>query len=142
MFVNPAPKDFTSTAKKDVLSENTAPGTDISIEKRALWWLLNGETGTSSKTICATMLGMIYAAKDSIYYCYPLDPSDFRRCKLLLDLIPEWRTELSRVAQEFPGWGALVAHWGELESLYDEECHKKSAPKLYKRIQELLGLKM
>lgn len=51
---------------------------------RIAYWLANGETGLSSKTI-AFYLG--YGIKPDIVR-YPHDVSDFRRCVQLLDFVP------------------------------------------------------
>lgn len=109
------------------------------IEQRALWWISNGETGISSKTIWSVMMRTAEPHSKDAWgrYRYPLDPSDFRRCRLLLDLIPEWRERLQEVADMFPTWQGLVDNWGELDALYDEEAAQNNAPKLYKRMQDL-----
>jgi hypothetical protein len=126
----------------------------MSVKRRALWWLLNGERGDSSETICAVMLRLVDEEKKErshshhpaprhsghSRYGHPHDPWDFRRCIILLELIPEWRPKLHRVARAFPTWNNLVAHWDELEALYAEEQFHEKMPKLYNRIQELTGL--
>jgi hypothetical protein len=98
-------------------------------------WLLNGETGVSSKTICAVMTGSVAHYND-----VPHDPSDFGRCYKLLALFPEWRARLHEVAEKFPMWGPMVEAWDELTALYEEETKSKSgkAPKLYDRMQVLI----
>ncbi|HAM42116.1 MAG TPA: hypothetical protein DCP69_12515 [Candidatus Omnitrophica bacterium] len=69
----------------------------------------------------------------------PYDPSDFGRCHRLLQLIPEWRANLGKVAEIFPGWKPMVDAWGELEDLWEEELPKGKLPKLYERIQGLVN---
>lgn len=54
------------------------------IEDKIAWWLANGETGVSSKTM-AFYLG--YGIRPKIEG-YPHDVSDFRRCFLLLETVP------------------------------------------------------
>src|SRR5690348_9121224 len=48
----------------------------------AMWWVRNGEHGTSSKTMFKYLSGsnMMHIERDS----HPIDPDDFRRCYLLL----------------------------------------------------------
>lgn len=119
-------------------------------EQRVILWLLLGRTGISSKTIVYALTGiniesfikrgvsiMIF---DQPRFDVPWDPSDFRRCHLLLELFPEWRARLPEVAEKFPKWKPLVDAWDELESLYAEEITRKdgTAPKLYARMKELL----
>ena len=97
-------------------------------------WLLNGNTGVSSKTICAVMNGCTYNYAD-----VPHDPSDFERCYQLLALFPEWRARLHEVADQFPIWGPMIAAWDELTALYEEERKLgPSAPKLYARMRQLV----
>lgn len=98
-------------------------------------WLLGGDTGISSKTICAVITGSKMKDPD-----VPHDPADFGRCYRLLALFPEWRTRLHEVSEQFPIWGPLVEAWDELTVLYEEETKNKSgmAPKLYDRMQELI----
>ncbi len=103
----------------------------------ALQWLLGGDTGMSSKTICAVMAG----AKTPPY-CgdVPGDPDDFGRCYRLLKLIPTWRERLQEVADRHKEWGPLVREWTELERMYEaEETRRQATPKtLYRRMQELI----
>jgi hypothetical protein len=67
----------------------------------------------------------------------PHDPSDFWRCKQLLDLIPEWRSQLDRVAAEVPAFSPFVERWDEMEKLYEEEAPTGRCLKLYKLMQQL-----
>src|SRR4051812_16275735 len=60
----------------------------------ALRWLLSDDTGTSSKTLCAHMLGI-----DTLrYQSPPSDRADRGRCIRLLQLIPEWQARLDELA--------------------------------------------
>ena len=103
----------------------------------ALQWLLGGDTGISSKTICAVMAGA-----ETPKYCgdVPGDPDDFGRCYRLLKLIPTWRDRLQEVADRHKEWGPLVREWAELERMYEaEETRRQATPKtLYRRMQELI----
>jgi hypothetical protein len=103
------------------------------IEQRANDWLLNGETGLSSETICRFMLG-----KHNADPSHPYDPSDLRRCILLLDRIPEWQPRMAEM-QAVPGWERLALEWERVVSLLREECpdFKGSAPKTYDLIKQL-----
>lgn len=62
--------------------------------ERACKWLLSGETGSSSETICAIMTGNI-----PVYKSVPSDSSDFGRCYTLLKLIPEWIDRLGELKE-------------------------------------------
>ena len=76
-------------------------------------WLFGNDTGISSKTLLAAMLGEDYEQAD-----VPLDAADFGRCWRLLALFPDWRARLHEVPKRFPKWGPMVAIWPELETLY------------------------
>ena len=97
-------------------------------------WISNGDTGLSSETIWRVLTGWVGTAQ--WYPSVPLDPSDFGRCYRLLYVMPSWRARLSEVSQTYPEWERLVDVWDELTALYKEELPKKTAPKLYARIQE------
>jgi hypothetical protein len=98
-------------------------------------WMVGPDTGTSSMTICRVALGEIPTRPNP-----PIDPDDFGRCYRLLKLFPHFRARLSDVAAQYPAWGPLVREWDALTSLYEEELKSPSgmAPKLYKRMQDLL----
>lgn len=105
-------------------------------------WALRGEVGISSATLLFAITGF-----DSNYndHCdTPSDPSDFRRCYLLLKAFPELRPQIHMVAEKYPAWKALVEHWEELEKLLASEVgdiakwEKGAASKTYARMKELL----
>lgn len=101
------------------------------IEHRIRWWRDYGERGISSNTIFSAFMG--YRMVDA---CYPFDPDDFRRCKQLLDLIPEWRSDLGKVSTAYPWFAPMIEAWDEIESLFVEEVSKgRIAPKCYERMQ-------
>ena len=102
------------------------PPVSASLESRIAWWRERGAVGTSSETIMAAMTGLGCRTYD-----YPYDPDDYRRCRLLFDLIPEWRPEIWKVALRFPWMAPFVAAWDEFDRLWDEEAASGKAPKLY-----------
>lgn len=109
-----------------------------SIHQRAAEWIIRGETGASSETIWAVMMGAVTDENlSAACFSPPRDPSDFRRCRLLLELIPEWRPRLGEVADLFPEWSGLVKAWDELDALYDEEATQDRVLRLYYRMKEL-----
>lgn len=111
-----------------------APPLSKSIIDRAAWWFERGETGISSLTIYVAMAGGYRADHDCNWPC---DPSDFRRCKQLLDLIPEWRADLSKVTARFPWFKPFEDNWGEFERLYAQEHKFDVAPRLYKEMKRV-----
>lgn len=108
----------------------------MSIQERVIKWLLSGDTGSSSKAICAHMIGS--GSGDG--YSYPSDPSDLGRCLRLLELIPEWKPRIAEMAQYSPGWAGLLAEWDVLTELMANEVgihweKGKSAPETYKAMK-------
>lgn len=102
-------------------------------------WIVGDDTGISSKTIWAVMMG-----KEPTYYLgadAPYDAGDFGRCYRLLNEMPSWRARLPEVAAKYLVWAPLVAAWDELTSLYETDIqkHKGFAPNLDRRISELRG---
>ena len=109
-------------------SYDDAPPLTTSIQDRATWWKERGEVGVSSETIwCA----FTQSSDPRFGACYPYDPDDYRRCKLLLDLIPEWRTTLIVVVARFPWFNPFADRWDEFDRLWAIESPKKTCPKLY-----------
>lgn len=93
----------------DLYGDYTAEVLSLPQQWREQMWLANGETGISSKTIYAVLTG---TDEDTVFntspswwrHDVPHDPSDFRRCYLLLRFIPEWKPRLHEVAERFPKW--------------------------------------
>lgn len=68
-----------------------------SVEVRALFWALIGESGTSSKALAKHMTG--FGAEGAFGFMPPSDSSDRRRCIRLLELIPEWLPRLKEMVK-------------------------------------------
>jgi hypothetical protein len=105
------------------------------VDERAWAWFQGSDTGTSSMTIWSVMTGLAVRHTD-----VPHDPDDFGRCYRLLQRFPEWSTRLDEVAAKFPAWGPLVRAWPELTRRYERALARnlKRAPKMYRRIRELV----
>jgi hypothetical protein len=115
----------------------------------AVEWLLSGDTGISSETICMVMTGS--RTPERWWSCdTPHDPSDFGRCYRLLLRFPEWRSRLPEVAQRLPKWGPMVEAWDELTALYERLCepdgryttesyerNRQAAKTMYERMKKL-----
>lgn len=116
-----------------------ASGTKLSMA--ASQWLASGERGISSNTMFTRLTGVNAIRRDS--RGYPHDPDDLRRCRLLLEQVPELRDRVSEMAEESPEWARLVARWDEVCALMDEETPKwrdreGTASRTYDRMKELL----
>lgn len=98
-------------------------------------WFESWDTGVSSLTIFSVFKGYGRPEQPDV----PHDPADFGRCYRLLKVAPGWRDRLSEVAARYPAWTPLATHWDELTKLYEEELPTGKAPKLHKRMRELLG---
>ncbi len=132
----------------DIYGNYTAVTLARPVLKRAVAWLRWGEVGLSSKTIwdCLAPKELrlnpfrkehVEPSRPSV----PCDISDFRRCWLLLRLIPEWQTRLNEVAEKHPAWKALVEHWNELEKLYIKEREQGYSKTFNDRLHEVMGWK-
>lgn len=68
-----------------------------SIDKRALYWALSGDTGISSEAIANHMTGNTKAGRFG--FQPPSDAADRARCIRLLELIPEWIPQLKEMVR-------------------------------------------
>jgi hypothetical protein len=89
------------------------------------WWM-GTDVGKSSATIFGVMCQKWPDAREFGDGCYPLDASDFGRCKRLLDMFPEWRGRLHDVAEAYPktAWPSIIARWSEIENSLTAEQNK------------------
>jgi len=103
--------------------------------ERAMLWRNGYDTGSSSETIWAVMMGVPMK-----HNSYPLDVSDFGRCYRLLKWMPAWRPRLPEVAVVHgKEWVGLVAAWDEITAAYEEEKSEANCPKTYALIKRALG---
>lgn len=110
----------------------------LSVEARASLWMMQGETGMSSKAIWSMM--MTGTAKNH----FPYDPDDFSRCYKLLKAIPEWRKRMDAMRPISSAWNNLVEHWDELTAMFEEnertEWKKSKKIGMYERMNELITM--
>lgn len=107
--------------------------------ERAMWWIANGETGSSSKTMWNCLLG-----NKDFPVNHPYDPDDFKRCYKLLEAVPEWKDKryLIRMKPLSKAWSNLIDNWNTLTEMYEEnmrtnwENHKKIG--MYELMQKLI----
>ncbi len=119
----------------------------ITLSDKANEWLKSGEQGLSSKSIFSHLTGLnILGDYWSTWgFATPSDPPDLRRCRLLLDAVPEFRDRFQEMRTASRKWAIAVEHWDELCALFDQEAPNWatreiwSAPKTYERM-EAIGL--
>lgn len=106
-------------------------------------WLAKGERGMSSESIVERLTGVPVGSRSR--YAWPHDPSDFRRCELLLRAVPQAREHFHLMADVSPTWARLVDAWDELVALGEEEApgvfdgaRGGKAPRLFARMTELI----
>ena len=98
-------------------------------------WFVNGETGNSSQTLALWLSECKRANRVS----FPYDPSDFRRCLLLLDSVPELRKNLATLPALSPEWAAIYQNWEALETTLREELAAGNrAPRTYRLLKQVL----
>jgi len=85
---------------------------------KELTWINGADTGISSKTIWAVMMDVV---AENGWYGTPSDGADFGRCYRLIELVPEWKSQLYKVSDRFPEWRPLVDQWDLLEDSYKED---------------------
>lgn len=105
-------------------------------------WLRTGERGVSSNCIVEVMEGFPIGTLTGRWPTrHPHDPSDLRRCILLVDAVPGYRDRLSEMALVSREWAAIVNHWDELVTLLREEIGVDlgygHARRTYDRMHEL-----
>ena len=120
-----------------------AGGGPVNVPDSVVLWLANGECGSSSRFMVAHLFGLetrnksVWRGKE-----HPLDPSDFRRCQLLLEAVPE--ASIGQMINASDVWADLVGSWNTIVALLDEEVptwrdgeSRASAPKAYKLMKDL-----
>ena len=80
-------------------------------DQRALEWVSGPDTGISSIAIWRHIMGLPRVG----LLDWPRDADDFARCRLLLDMMPEWCA--LEMAQYGPEWARCAR---ELEDLSDD----------------------
>jgi hypothetical protein len=114
---------------------------NVDIPEGALDWLARGERGISSEAIFSKMTGVPVSSDRHYDWSIPLDPSDLRRCRLLLEAVPEWQSRLHEMTDVSTGWAEMVKVWPELCATLDEEVpHWRrgngTAPCTYRMMRE------
>ena len=108
-------------------------------------WLAGGERGTSSNTIVEHLTGLPALGRGwDRSGDHPSDPDDLRRCLLLLEAVPAFKSRFYEMQDSSKEWNALTVHIEELTRLLTEEVPnwkdsraRGSAPKTYARMKEI-----
>lgn len=86
----------------------------------AMKWLEFGERGSSSEAMFSRITGIMLDGETNTDH--PLDGDDFRRCRLLLEAVPEFQAKLSLMKDVSTQWHSLVNSWQELCDVMDAEA--------------------
>lgn len=106
-----------------------------SVDSRLLTWFLRGEVGASSKTLVHFYKGEDFR-NDSPQG--PIDVSDFRRCYLLVQAIPEIKEVFPLVAERVPSFKGVIENWDAISAAYERERGKGRCPKTYQLLKDAL----
>ena len=87
----------------------------------AVRWLAVGERGSSSDTMFATLTGIVPVDAKRDAKAYPHDPDDLRRCRLLLDQVPELTVDVEKLSAISPIWARIAGAWDTLCETMDDE---------------------
>jgi hypothetical protein len=99
----------------------------FTISGAAMKWQRSGEHGISSNAIFSKLTG--FPLTGTWGFGHPHDPDDLRRCRLLLDAVPEFAARLGEMAACGPEWAELVAAWPVLCETMDAEIKKYDGAK-------------
>lgn len=124
----------------DAIKEQAQEARNAGLSAQAARWLISGERGSSSETIFSTLTG--YQGIKN-FNSYPHDPDDMRRCRLLLEQVPEFAPRILEMAAVNLQWSRLVNRWDEICATMDEEfpywrTNRGSAKKTYAIMRECI----
>lgn len=103
-------------------------------------WIINGETGISSKTMWAAINGVTLKGVEypkNINFDVPYDPSDFNRCLKYVEDTGITKEQLQTVKEVFPWWAPFIDNWEKIVEIFKSELHLRSMHKTFDYIQEL-----
>lgn len=103
--------------------------------ERQCFWLQNGEHGTSSETIFSVLSRR--SILDRNKWGHPYDPDDFRRCHLLLQCVPSWRSRIGEMGMVSSVWAALADNWDKLTAMLEETIEKRKDVGMYEFMKTL-----
>ena len=85
-------------------------------KEKAIQWMVGDDTGTSSKTMFAALMGV-----DRYIYCHdvPYDIDDFGRCYRFAKYAELTSEDLQKVKEVFPYYTPIIDNWDKLCDLYN-----------------------
>ena len=120
-------------SKKQVKLKTNYP----QLQNQVLDWLCGEDTGLSSLFIAKTLFSDDILAEPA----YPHDIGDFGRCFRFLQLLPELKKDLPKLATTSEPWQKLVDNWETLENLYLEEFSSMKFNKTSQLLKSLINEK-
>lgn len=117
------------------------------LSEAATRWLASGERGLSSETIFQHLTGISTrnVQWQDRHPHTPSDPADVRRCRLLLEQVPELAPMFPKMAEVSAAWKDLVYLWDDICKTMDQEApqwrkgHGQPCPKTYELIKRAIG---
>ncbi len=93
------------------------------VPQAAITWVAHGEHGLSSLAIFRRMTGVVpYPIGAGNGSAHPHDTWDLRRCRLLLEQVPEWHARLAEMREVSLEWDRLVEAWDAMCKTMDTEA--------------------
>lgn len=142
------PKELTDRLSADLAQSETVSARLLgkhqgAVSQAAANWLVNGERGSSSNAIIGHILGITDDDDDDNKDAHPWDVDDMRRCRLLLEQVPELVPRMPMMRTVSKTWAGLVDSWGEICAVMDVESpewrnKKGSAPGAYLMMRRVI----
>ena len=109
----------------------------------AVKWIAVGERGSSSEAVFLKLAGIRSHGMSGDTTAHPHDIDDLRRCRLLLEQVPELAVRIGNMSGVSREWTALISKWDEICRTMDEEAPgwrdgKGSSPNTNALIRECL----
>lgn len=88
----------------------------------AVKWIAVGERGSSSDAVFLKLAGIRPHGMSGDTTAHPRDIDDLRRCRLLLEQVPELAARIGNMSGVSREWTALISKWDEICRTMDEEA--------------------
>jgi hypothetical protein len=132
IFVAGLPKDLKVLHGASITTEMrrayVAPLLKSKLSDQEINWLMFGEYGGSAAAIFKQISDIdpptLRGGGERDKTMHPSDISDFRRCQLLLETVPEYAKKFAEMRQVSPVWNALVDAWPGILYALEADCPK------------------